>query len=74
MIMQAVVEYAKADGYTDEQAKVIGQLSDLVEKAAELDMCAPVEATAIGIYLRQIFRNHTGKMPVVGISYSEKRL
>lgn len=72
--MLAAVKYAKDDGYTDEQANVIGQFNELVEKAVELDMCTSVEAVTIGVYLRQIFSRHTGKMPVAGVLYSERRL
>jgi len=72
--MQPAVKYAKDDGYTDDQAGIIGQLSDLVEKAVELDLCTSVEAVTIGIYMRQIFAAHTGKIPVAGVLYSERRL
>ena len=59
--MQGTVEFAKKVGYTEEQAKLIGDLDDLFEKAIALDLCTGDEAQAIGTAVGMVFKEHTGK-------------
>ncbi len=60
--MEGTVKGAKAFGYSNAQAALLGQIDDLFEEAQRLELCTGDEATAIGRHVGLVFGRHTGKL------------
>jgi len=60
--MEGTIRDAKAFGYSDKQAELLGQMDDLFEEAQKLELCTGDEAIDIGKHVGLVFGKHTGKL------------